>query len=83
MACNCATTEQLNKLYEQFGHKLEPTGNETFWFKIKNILTKIGVGFCIILLFPYILGYVLYYAIFGDRRISIAHFFGLREKIVK
>ena len=83
MACNCATNEQLNKLYEQFGQKRELTGNESFLFKVKNTLTKIGVGFCVILLIPYILFYIIRHGVFGDGRISVAHFFGLREKIVK
>lgn len=83
MACNCTTNEQLEKLYEQFGHKRELTGNETFWFRVKDFLTKIGVGVCIILITPYMLFYIIHHGLFGDGRISIAHFFGFREKIVK
>lgn len=83
MACNCTTNEQLNKLYEQFGEKRELTGNESLWFKIKTFFTKFAVGFCVILLIPYMLYYIIRHGIFGDGRISVAHFFGFREKIVK
>jgi hypothetical protein len=83
MACNCTTNEQLEKLYEQFGQKRQLTGNETFWFKVKDFLTKIGVGFCLILIIPYMLFYIIRHGFFGDGRISVAHFFGFREKIVK
>ena len=83
MACTCATTDQLNNLYEQFGETRELKGNESLWFKIKTFFTKFAVGFCIILLIPYMLYYVIRHGIFGDGRISVAHFFGFREKIVK
>lgn len=83
MGCNCATNKELEKLYEQFGHKRELTGKETLGFKVKNFFIKIGVGFCVVLLIPYILFYIFRHGFFGDGRISIAHFFGVREKIVK
>lgn len=82
MACNCTTTEQLNKLYEQFGQKRKLTGNETFWFKVKNVLTKIGVWICLVICLPYILFYIIRHGFFGDGKISVAHFFGFREKQV-
>lgn len=82
MACNCATNEQLNKLYEQFGQKQTVSKNTTFSLKIKNIFTKIGVSICLIFVFPYVLFYIFKHGILGDGKISLAHFFGFREKIV-
>lgn len=83
MGCNCATNEQLKKLYKQFGYQRELTNTESVWFKIKNFFTKIGVACCLILILPYILFYIIRHGFFGDKRISVAHFLGLREKIVK
>ncbi len=83
MACKCATTQQLNKLDEQFGQKREVSLNESFWFRVKNFFMKVGVGICVIFAIPYLIYYILRHGIFGDGKISVAHFFGFREKIVK
>lgn len=83
MACNCATNEQLAALYKEFGHKVDVPKDAEIMFKIKNTLTKIGVGVTIILIIPYLFFYVIREGVFGDGKISLSEFFGFRKKIVK
>lgn len=79
MACNCATTEQINALYKKYGEK--KAEGLSSGQKIRTLLQKIGVGFCLIFIVPFIICYVIYKA-FGsnDRRISVKKFFRLKNK---
>jgi len=81
MACNCASKEQIDELYRKFGEKKEVTRNETLKFKIKKILTSVGVIVCCAVLTPLIFLYVFYKA-FGDddHRISVTKFFNMGKK---
>ena len=83
MACNCATNEQIEALYREFGHKVDVPKGATFKFRLKNALTKVGVGISIAFLLPYLFFYVIKEGVFGDGKISLAEFFGFRKKIVK
>jgi hypothetical protein len=83
MACNCATNDQLEKLYKEFGQKRQLAKGDGFLFRIKNFFTTTGVVICLILLLPYILFYTFRHGVFGDHKISLAHFFGFRNKITK
>lgn len=80
MACNCATKEQIDELYKKFGEKKNVTKKEGFKFKVKKILTNIGIVLCCIVLTPLIVIYVLYKA-FGDdnHKISVTKFFNLKN----
>ena len=77
MACNCATTEQINELYRQFGEKQEKLKK----FSLKSLFKKIAVVLCVMPLLPFILLYVYYKAFCSDdNRISIVKFFNLKPK---
>lgn len=83
MGCNCATNEQLERLYKEFGHKVDVPKDAELKFKLKNILTKVGVGISVVALIPYLFYYVIKEGVYGDGHISLADFFGFRKKIVK
>jgi len=83
MACNCATNEQLEKLYKEFGHKVDVPKDAELKFKLKNSLTKIGVSVSVFFIIPYLFYYVIREGVFGDGKISLSEFFGFRKKIVK
>lgn len=77
MACNCATTEQINELYRQFGEKQEKLKK----FSFKALMRKIAVILCIIPLLPFMILYVYYKAFCSDdNKISIVKFFNLKPK---
>lgn len=83
MACNCATNEQLEKLYKEFGHEVDVPKDAELKFRLKNAITKVGVSIAIVFLLPYLFFYVIKEGIFGDGKVSLAEFFGFRKKIVK
>lgn len=83
MACNCTTNEQIEKLYQMYGNKVNTSTNETFLFKLKNFFIKIGVSIGVLLALPYVICYIIYHGFFKDGKISLAHFYGLRDKVVK
>lgn len=80
MACNCATTEQLNALYRKYGEKKD-VSNLTFGQKVKNVIYKIGIGICMIPIIPAIIIY-LFYKTWGtdDHRINVKKFFNLKGR---
>ena len=82
MACNCATAEQIEKLYKKYGEKKTDTG-KPLSYKIQGFFRKIGVFVCMIFITPAIFVYVLY-KMFGDdnHEISVKKFFNLQRKIV-
>lgn len=79
MACNCATTEQINALYKKYGEKKAESLSSGQ--KLRTLLQKIGVGVCLVFITPFIVCYVFYKA-FGsdDRKISVKKFFRLKNK---
>lgn len=79
MACNCATTEQINALYKKYGEK--KSEGLSSGQKIRTFFQKAGVGICLVFITPFIVLYVFYKA-FGtdDRRISVKRFFNLSGK---
>ena len=80
MACNCATTEQLNALFKKYGEK-KNTENLPFGQKVRAIFQKVGVYICLLFLLPAIVIYVFYKgAISKDRRINMKKFFNLSGK---
>ena len=77
MGCNCATTEQINELYRQFGEKQAKRKKRSF----KAVLKNIAVVLCVIPLVPIIALYVYYKAVCDDdNRISVVKFFNLKDK---
>ena len=79
MACNCATTEQLNALYKKYGEKKDESLSSGQKFRM--FFYMIGVGICLIFITPIIVCYALYKA-FGteDRTISVKKFFRLKNR---
>lgn len=80
MACNCATKEQIDALYKKYGERNKVNKTDTFKVKAKKIAVTIGVGICMIPIFPVLLLFVIYKAFFDDdKRISMAKFFRLNK----
>lgn len=82
MACNCASQEQIEKLHEMYGHKIEPGTKKTLKFKIDNFFTQFGVAIILIILFPLLFGYVIYIGAFSkDGKISIREILGMKRGV--
>lgn len=76
MACNCATKEQIDELYRQFGEKKIKTKKVSF----KAVLRYAAVVLCLIPIIPVLFIYVYYKAFCSDDgRISMVKFFHLKE----
>ena len=80
MACNCATSEQINELYRTYGEKVDEKLAGSFWQRVKNAVRKFFVYLCLIPITPVIVVYVLYKA-FGDddKKISIRKLFKFEQ----
>jgi len=79
MACNCATTEQLNELYRKYGEKRAE--KKSFSDSAKNILYKIGIVLCLIPATPLLFIYVFYKAWGTDNhRINVMKFLRIKRK---
>lgn len=80
MACNCATKEQIDALYKKYGERQKVNKTDSFKVKAKKIAVAIGVGICMIPIFPALLLYVIYKGFFDDdKRISMAKLFRLNK----
>ena len=79
MACNCATTEQLNELYRKYGEK--KAEKKSFGIRVRNAVYKVGVAICLIPIVPMIILYAFYKA-WGtdDHYISVAKIFKFKRK---
>lgn len=81
MACNCATTEQINELYRRYGSKRDRK-NLTTKQKIKNAVLYTGVAISMIFITPVLFCYVIYKRFFTkDHKISMTKFFRLDKKV--
>ena len=79
MACNCATTQQIEELYKKYGEKRETQKK----FSFKNAFMKFGVGACLIVLTPLIVLYVLYKVRGSDNhKIDVRKFFNMKFREV-
>lgn len=82
MACNCATTEQINALYKKYGEKKGEKKKLTFKQKVKNAAMYAGVVLALIPIIPMLFLYVLYKGVFDDdHKISLTKFFRLNKKV--
>lgn len=80
MGCNCVSQEQIKKLHEIYGEKIDTSNSEEIKFNLKKILTQVGVTICILFIFPLILTYVIYKAfIKKESKIKISDFLKKRE----
>lgn len=84
MACNCATTQQINELYRRYGErKAENRRKRTFWQWVKYIIMYTGVVIAMIPIAPALFLYVLYKAFCDDdKKISLKKFFRLGKNNV-
>ena len=78
MGCNCMTSQQLDELYRNYGAKKDGE-KETLANKAKRLVKKGGVALVMCIITPLILVYVLYVTYFGDGKISLKDFFGLKD----
>lgn len=80
MGCNCASQEQIRKLYEAYGDKNKEYKNKNIFQKINNIIRNIFLIFCLILISPFLMTYVFYMGFFSnDKKISIRKLFRLNK----
>lgn len=81
MACNCATSEQINELYRRYGSKRDKKEKKNFKQRLKDIAMYTGVVIVLIPIVPCLFLYVLYKALCDDdHRISLTKFFRLDKK---
>ncbi len=81
MACNCGTKEEIDRIYQAFGEKLENRSDMTLWEYIKHVFYVLFTVLCWIVLFPVMLIYMLLFLFWrepGDRNINIQNFNLLR-----
>lgn len=82
MACNCATTAQIEALYKKYGDKDRRKQLNTKE-KISYYTKRIGVILAMIPIVPILVLYVLYKGFYDDNhRISFKKFFGLKSNVV-
>lgn len=81
MACNCATSEQINELYRKYGERRTKGKKIGFRQRVKNIAMYTGVVIALVPIVPILFLYVLYKGLFDDdHRISLTKFFRLDKK---
>lgn len=81
MACNCATSEQINELYKKYGDK-RIQENKRWQQKVKSAAMQVGVVLAMIPITPFLFIYVFYKAFCDeDHRISLTKFFRLDKKV--
>lgn len=78
MACNCATEEYINKLYKEFGEKKPSLKNFTVEEKIVFYIGKFINMAIMSVTMPMLFIYIQYKTAFGDGKISMKDFFGLK-----
>lgn len=79
MGCNCASREQIEKLHALYGEKINPTTPTTLKFKIKRFFNAIGVYLSMTILFPFLIGFLMYNVIIKkNNKISLSKLFGLK-----
>ena len=81
MACNCAAQEDLNKLYEKYGYKLDVSKTKTLRHNIKAITQFVLAMLLCILFAPFFLLYIIYKDYDDDRRIDINKILKLKRGI--
>lgn len=82
MACNCASKEQLDKLYATYGDKRK-VKELSVKSKIKYYLQYTGVAIAMIFIWPILLLYVIYKSWFDleDKKISLRKFFNIKTTV--
>ena len=81
MACNCATTEQINKLYARYGDKRDAK-KLSLKGKIKYYTQYAAMIVVMAAIMPFLLLYVIYKGAFDDdKKISIKKLFKLKNNV--
>lgn len=79
MGCNCASREQIEKLHALYGEKVNPTTGTTLKFKINKFFTSLGVYVSMVIIFPFLIGFLLYNILYKkNNKISLRKFFKLK-----
>lgn len=82
MACNCATSKQIDELYKKYGEKRRQ--KLTFKQRVRNIFMYTGVVIAMIPIVPCLFLYVLYKRLCDDNHnISLTKFFRLDKKKIE
>jgi hypothetical protein len=81
MACNCATSEQIDELYRRYGNGRKDAKKIGARQRIKNTVMYTGVVIALIPIVPCLFLYVVYKGFFDDdHKISLTKFFRLDKK---
>lgn len=79
MGCNCATQEQIKKLYDTYGEK--NSQQKPLKQKIGDFFKTFVINLIIFLISPLLIGFVLYITIFTkEKKISIRKLLGFKKK---
>lgn len=77
MACNCATQEQLDRLYAEYGRKDAERRGGSVWTRIVDTVWKIGAWVCVALIAAPMTFFILWKGMFAkDKNIDVRRFFG-------
>lgn len=79
MACNCAAQEDLDKLYEKYGYKLDVSKSKTFIHNIKAIAQFVAAMILCFLFAPFFFLYIVYKDYDDNRQIDINKFLKLKK----
>ena len=81
MAWNCATTEQINQLYEKYGDRRK-VSKLPFKGKLKYYAQYTAMALVMIVILPFLVLYVFYKGVCDDdKKISIKKLFNLKNNV--
>lgn len=80
MACNCESQEQINKLYKEYGYKLDVSKKKTLAHNIKAIAQYIGAMLICALFVPFFFLYIIYKDYDDERVININKILRLKTR---
>lgn len=78
MGCNCSTGKQIKELYDKYSVDRDFKKLTTSQ-KIKFILQYCVIAMLMVFIIPLLLVYIIYKRYFGDNRINVSDFFGLKN----
>ena len=79
MSCNCATQEQIKKLYDLYGDKNNRKISKHQ--KIKNFIRNFVIFIFLVVISPFLITLVLYHGIFTkDKKISVRKILRFNKK---
>lgn len=78
MSCNCATNEEIQKLYKMYSSE-KVKKDDKLITRIKHYFNVVFVNLIVLFICPFLVIYVLYKKFFGNNLISLSKFFRLKQ----